>query len=517
MIAVFLLVCFSVGRAALLVQTQYGPVMGYSSTSGVDTWLGIPYAAPPTGSLRFTPAAAHAPWTTTIEALEFGPMCAQPTSVNSQISPAYCFQSVSGTTSEDCLTLNVWAPENATNLPVMVFFGGCAFTNNDISTITYDGSHLASNVVVVTVNYRVGALGFLSWGNQTSGESVPNNLGILDQIFALSWVHTNIQNFGGNANQVTIFGQGSGGISVCLHLTIPQSQAFFDQAIIESGACMQGNLAPATNPMFYNLTWQQQIVGEPFAVALNCTTLACFQNASLTDILSAQARVSTTGAWYPVIDGVYITSDPINALAKENLKAPVLIGTTLNDGSIAVPAWDMTDTDYANEIKLIFPNDSSIILSQYPPTSYNSPAYAWTQVWTDYYYTCTTFRLMDVPKSPPLYQYVWTHKLSWIKCPGLWCQLDPYEIYTGSEIYFVFGNPPLSFTTAEQTLSQSMMEYWTSFAASGVPSSNTAAVAWPKYTSTSGQYLTLDINITVSTFYSPGACTFWDQLTEPSS
>jgi para-nitrobenzyl esterase len=196
---------------------------------GVTVHRGIPFAQPPVGALRLRPPVPAAPWAGERDATAFGPTAPQPPSFMAAFGEPQ---------SEDCLTLNVWAPAEATGAPVMVWFHGGGFTGGSASTPWYDGRRLAARgVVVVTANYRLGPLGFLHlepFGGEAYRGSA--NLGLADQTLALEWVHRNIEAFGGDPSQVTIFGESAGAMSVCAHLARPAAAGRFRRAIAQSGA-----------------------------------------------------------------------------------------------------------------------------------------------------------------------------------------------------------------------------------------------------------------------------------------
>jgi para-nitrobenzyl esterase len=227
-IIMFLLVphmdaCSSGGQESGVVRLHSGPVSG-KAEDGIRVFLGIPYAAPPVGKLRWKPPAEVASWTEVRKTVEFGPSCPQP---NEKAGSVY---------SEDCLYLNVWSPASkpGEKLPVMVWIHGGAFNFGSTSLAEYNGKNLAEKgVVVVTLNYRLGPLGFLAHP-LLSGESpngVSGNYGLLDQIAALKWVQKNIAAFGGDPGRVTIFGQSAGSRSVSLHMISPLSVGLFHRAI----------------------------------------------------------------------------------------------------------------------------------------------------------------------------------------------------------------------------------------------------------------------------------------------
>ncbi|MBP6729758.1 MAG: carboxylesterase family protein, partial [Microthrixaceae bacterium] len=212
------------------VTIDSGPIEG-KLVGSTRAFLGIPYAAAPVGDLRFRSPQPVEPWTDTRAYTEVGPGCPQ--------SPVFVT-----TVSEDCLTLNVWTPAapSSAALPVMVFLHGGAFVGGSGGQINYDGQRLSESgrVIVVTINYRLGPLGFLSHpalAAEDPAHATSGMYGLEDQTAALAWVKANAAAFGGDPGNVTIFGESAGGISACLHLVMPASAGLFDRAIIESGPC----------------------------------------------------------------------------------------------------------------------------------------------------------------------------------------------------------------------------------------------------------------------------------------
>jgi para-nitrobenzyl esterase len=221
-----------IGSESGIVKTDAGYLSGTNETD-IRAYLGIPYAAPPTGYLRWRPPAAVKPWEGIRQAKEFVPACPQLVKGSSENQGL-------GNMSEDCLYLNVWAPAKSPEekLPVMVFIHGGAFVRGAGSLPLYNGSALArKGVVVVTLNYRLGALGFLTHPElaKESPNNTSGNYGLLDQQAALRWVQNNIAAFGGDPAYVTVFGESAGAVSVISLLASPQSKGLYSQAIVESG------------------------------------------------------------------------------------------------------------------------------------------------------------------------------------------------------------------------------------------------------------------------------------------
>jgi para-nitrobenzyl esterase len=312
----------AIPRSAHVAYTEAGAVHG-DSESGVLVFRGIPYAAAPLGELRFRPPAAPAHWTGERDARDFLPACPQlvdrdPTENNNSVM------------SEDCLSVNVWTPGiGGAKRPVMVFIHGGAFIEGSARNSWYDGAALArrGNVVVVTLQYRLGALGFLEL-NRIGGDEVAasGNLGILDQIAALQWVRRNIASFGGDPTNVTLLGESVGATSVAILMAMPQARNLFQKAILESnsGARVGRDLRQAAEmSAAFMRTAAVSSIGELRALRWQ-------------DVLRAQQRyISSTfgdSTFGPTWDGVVITEPPMKTIVSGRAaNIPVLLGTNLDE------------------------------------------------------------------------------------------------------------------------------------------------------------------------------------------
>ncbi|HYS36803.1 MAG TPA: carboxylesterase family protein, partial [Pseudonocardiaceae bacterium] len=275
----------SSGGQGPVVHTSDGALLG-TTTAGVNQFLGVPYAAPPVGGLRWQPPQPAARWSGVRAATAFAPHCAQPVSGFGQ-----------GSTSEDCLFLNVFTPSGhrAANLPVMVWIHGGALVAGESND--YPGAGLvADGAIVVTINYRLGALGFLAHPALANSPGGPSgDYGLMDQQAALHWVQRTIRAFGGNPHDVTIFGESAGGLSVLSQLASPTAHGLFAKAIVESGAYnpVQASLATA------------EATGQAFAAKAGCAdqTAACLRDLPVTTILANE----DTSGYTPNIDGKVLT------------------------------------------------------------------------------------------------------------------------------------------------------------------------------------------------------------------
>lgn len=324
----------------MIARTKQGDVRGVER-DGVWAYRGIPYAAPPVGELRFRPPAPPAGWSGLRDATRFGPMAPQGVGPLEAMLGAGSFAQ-----SEDCLTLNVATPSaDDAGRPVMVWIHGGGFQTGSGSIPWYHGTALARrfDVVVVSINYRLGALGFThlagALGDDRSGSG---NLGLLDQVAALQWVQDNVENFGGDPGNVTIFGESAGGMSVGVLLGMPAARGLFHRAIAQSGAC-QG-LATAEQA---EATAERLLAEVGGAEAL--------LHAPFEDVVAAQSRVATsvrfslgTGQilpFTPVLDGDVFPVHPLEAIRDGSAADVDLVaGTNAHEFTLFTVAAGVTDT-----------------------------------------------------------------------------------------------------------------------------------------------------------------------------
>ena len=483
---------------APVVTTDKGPVAG-TFKGQTNLFLGIPYAAPPVGALRWKPPVPAAAWSAPLDATAYGPACLQSGEAG-KLAPG---------TSEDCLTLNVWAPANPASekAPVLFWIHGGSFVGG--SGREFDGQALseATGAVVITINYRLGPLGFLAHPDLSAEDAAhPSSgmYGIEDQRAALVWAKANVKAFGGDPDNITVFGQSAGGISTCLQLLSPQSKGLFQRTIIESGACTTGSITKQ----------QAEATGAGFTDALGCSNaadrLSCLRGKTSDEVLLALSGGAT---WFPFADGFNIPEPPRKMLADGNFtKVPTLLGTTKKEGTFFVLATDIPDdAAYAAILEATFPGKSAEIMALYPSASYGSPKAAYAEIYGDVAFVCptrTTARaLSNAGVATYLYQFV--HE-------PLGALLGPFH---GAEVAFVFGgfenigfgDNDLAFTPEQKQLSSVMQSYWFNMAKSGDPNSAGAA-AWPQYDAVSDQNIVLDLTPSTQAELKQHLCDFWEQL-----
>jgi para-nitrobenzyl esterase len=489
-----------------LVTTDKGPVKGVI-VGETRAFLGIPYAAPPTGVLRWKPPQPAAAWTAPLDASKVGPACSQPDSNNpTQLAPG---------SSEDCLTLNVWAPKSlpAKAAPVMVWIHGGGFVTGSGSDPAYDGQALseATGSVIVSLNYRLGPFGYLAHTALVAeSPSHPSSgmYGFEDQRAALAWVKANIALFGGDPANVTAFGESAGGISISLHLVSPASAGLFKRVIIESGP-----YSPETS----TTRPKAEAQGVKLAAALGCTDpatiLACLRAKKTAEVLLALKIAAGTPPaegvnWFPSIDGVDVPDDPQKLFAAGQFtKVDTLIGTNKNEGSVFLLGAKLTtDAEYLQILEAVKPGHGAAIAAQYPSATYGSPKAALAEALGDNTFVCATRRMMRAiaKGGAPTYVYQFTHVLVTPLGPEL-------GAFHGSEIPFIFGNPfyATKLTDQEKPLSKTMIGYWSRLAASGDPNGG-GAFPWPKYDAANDQSIVLDLTLSTQKGLKKSDCDFWD-------
>jgi len=491
------------------VMTDRGPVIGHVD-GALTTFLGIPYAEPPVGAFRWRAPRNHAAWTTPLDAASFGPACPQGADLSGD-APAW---------DEDCLTLNVWTPSTAppASVPVMVYVHGGAFRNGASSKPLYDGRHLASagNVVVVSMNYRLGALGFFAHPALTAEDEhgSSGNYGLLDQQAALRWVQANIAAFGGDPAKVTLFGESAGSMSVCTHLVSPLSAGLFRRAIGQSGSCLYFKTPLHTTAG--TTTPSAESRGLAFAQALGCDTsadvLACMRAKPASTIIDTptdpEGDLGFAAAMpQPNIDGYALVEAPATAFAAGHLNAidAFIGGTNEDEATLFTRSKSIrTKMEFEQAVSAITPAHVDDVVALYPPRggSYLTPKAAYNAFITDLTFTCPTRSQTRALAGHAVHTYRYLFRK--VTPLGRLARLGAFH---GSELPFVFGNLTEASGTdaAERTLSNTMIQYWTHFAASGNPNEN-AASTWPERTTGADVSLDIDDMIQLATGYRAAEC-----------
>lgn len=480
-----------------IVKTEGGYISGMSE-SGIRAYLGIPYAAPPTGDLRWRPPEAIKPWEGIRKTDKFGPSCPQ------AVAPAFGSEWTPGNMSEDCLNLNVWTPAVDSNekLPVMVFIYGGAYVRGSSSLPLYNGTALAKKgVVVVTFNYRVGVLGYMAHP-QLSKESPHNtsgNYALLDQEAALKWVKNNIAAFGGDPAQVTIFGESAGAANIISQLATPQSRGLYSQAIIESGGIW--NKGPMLSA--YNTKVEAEEYGLKFAESLGHSGSDAIQqmrNKSAFDLANETPYIWDSTFWgfhnigfKPTIDGWLIKEAPeeIFRQGRQN-PVPLIIGSNADEGTLLAANTNMTVPQYKQFIRNTFGEKATQILTKYPASTKEEVQHQMERITTDIdFASAAKFvagSMSDLNQSTYLYKFTYV-------LPG-----QPNGAYHTSELYFVFRPSYWKPNPTSGKVSDYMMDLWVRFAKTGNPNGG-INVTWPKYNIEKDQYLDIGITPMVKTGY----------------
>jgi para-nitrobenzyl esterase len=513
-VAVLALPAVAAAGPAPTVKVHGGAVRGATAPGGL-VYRGVPYAAAPTGARRWRAPQAPAAWRGVRDATAFAPICPQPET-----------PFTAGKVSEDCLYLNVSTPsvrpQDGQRRPVLVWFHGGGYVLGAGSD--YDPARLAAaGTVVVTVNYRLGALGFLAHPALADHPGGPaGNYGLMDQQAALRWVRDNIARFGGDPRKVTIAGQSAGGLAVLEHLIAPGSRGLFSRAIVESGAVAltQQPLAAAERD------------GEALAAKAGCPD----QSAACLRGLPASALVAATPAnLIPgVVDGAVVRESLGTALAAGRFAhVPLLDGTNHDEerlflaigstvtGGRGVPLPEPVTADsYERVIASSFGVSAAraaAIAARYPLGSYGSAAVAFSQLQTDANFTCPALQVdrWTAARGVPTYAY----ELNEDRAPERFIPqiATPTEATHQTELQFLFGLPnaplPGPLTAAQAQLGGSIRAAWSAFAADGNPAAGRGTVAWPAFGRRAGNVLSLVApapRVATDTA-ARHQCGFWDQ------
>ncbi|XP_052132123.1 acetylcholinesterase-like [Frankliniella occidentalis] len=524
-------------------MTKKGRVRGVTLRAAtgkdVDAWLGIPYAQKPIGPLRFRHPRPVDSWDVTGH--EIYNATTQPNSCVQIIDtlfgdfPGATMWNPNTPLNEDCLYVSVYAPRpRPRNAAVMVWVFGGGFYSGTSTLDVYDPKILVSEerVIVVSMQYRVASLGFLFFDTT----DVPGNAGLFDQLMALQWVHDNIHAFGGNPNNITLFGESSGAVAVSIHLLSPLSRNLFSQAIMESGS--------PTAPWAIISREESILRGLRLAEAVGCpnptrgnlpAVIRCLRNTTASELV--EKEWGTLGIcefpFVPVIDGSFLDEMPQKSLATRNFKKTnILMGSNTEEGYYFI-LYYLTELFRKEEDVYVSRDDFLMAVRELNPyvnpvarqaivfeyTDWLNPddstrnRDALDKMVGDYHFTCNVneFAHRYAETGNNVYMYYFKHRSI----------NNPWPSWTGvmhaDEINYVFGealNPALKYHPLEVELSKRMMRYWANFAKTGNPSMSEdgswTSIYWPVHTAYGREYLTLDTNST-ETGRGPRLkqCAFW--------
>jgi para-nitrobenzyl esterase len=518
-----------------IARTTEGRVQGFVN-GGMNEFLGIPFAAPPVGALRWQQPQAHSSWTQTFDATKFGNTCPQITELGVFAGPV--------SVTEDCLYLNVFTTSrslaaDAKKLPVLVWIHGGGLFDGESND--YDASALvkggpAGPTVVVTVNYRIGLLGYFAHPAIDAEDHHVGNYGLMDQQAALQWVKRNIAAFGGDPGNVTVGGQSAGATSTAALVISPASAGLFHRAIFESGPLL--TVAPMA---------LAESRGQNFAAAAGCGTEAttavasCLRELTVQKVLSLQGTAAANGPYVNglMVDGTIlpIPADTAWSSGKFN-RMPIMNGSVADEGGFTASINElffgpMSAEQYASLVKTTYngpagpgagpPNypagTADAVLAKYPLSDYSNPSLAWVAVATDANVCRHPYLNRNVSQYVPLYAYEFADRNApWYFPPTSFAHGAAHTI----DIQFLFPSwhgGPLGIlhklTAPERALSDQLVAAWTNFMYTGNPNL-TGDRPWPRYSSGSEVYLSQNVQkspvITAAQFVSAHKCAFWDPV-----
>jgi para-nitrobenzyl esterase len=481
--------------------THSGAVRG-KTAGGISEFLGIPYAAPPTGKLRWHAPEPAARWRGIRAATAFGPHCPQPGGATG--------------TSENCLFLNVFTRPGASRAgrPVMVWIHGGALVTG--ASDSYNPASLVKDgVTVVTINYRLGALGFLADSALASRGGAAGNYGLMDQQAALRWVRANISRFGGNPRNVTLFGESAGGLSTLSQLVSPGAAGLFQRAIIESGSYnpTQASLASA------------ETAGATYAAKVGCgsqpspaATAACLRAVPASTLVADE----NAGGYTPDLDGLVLRQSIVTALRSGQFhRVPVVMGTNHDEWRLFVALAQLeggpvvTAANYQAQIQATLGVSAAVaaqIVAQYPVASFASAPIAIGAVGTDAIFACNSLNEVSLMSK---FTRTFAYEFNDENAPqaGFPNVGFPLGADHASELQYVFDPfPPATsaLSAAQRVLSAQMKAYWTSQAKHGNPATR-GQPAWPLFTAGAQRMLNLDEPRPAleTRFSAEHHCSFW--------
>jgi para-nitrobenzyl esterase len=457
----------------LYIRTDLGLVHGINAGS-VDEFLGLPYASPPTGDLRWKAPISAVPWRGVRDATVQRSACTQVITPGGDISAS----------SEDCLYLNIYRPARSVPgrlHPVVVFIHGGS--NKTGSGNEYDPSEMVSgtDIMVVTIDYRLGVFGFLALPSldAETDDFSSGNYGLMDQQAALRWVGANIREFGGDPSRVTVDGESAGGIDICASLASPTARGLFSKAIMESLYCPTLTHAQADE------------AGVGLATSIGCadpsTAASCMRSKTASELLQASQSFNAS----PNIGGRVLPLDPLEAFhAGQWNRSAILLGSNHDEatGGVALALHSagvplpLTAPEYVKVVGVAFKSVAPAVLNEYSALDYPSPFYAFAAEETDSQESCRLSQLAHLFSTmTATYQYEFADPSPPI--PTGWPVVPPpgFGAYHGSELQYLFrvGSQADAKSPAQRELSLRMMRYWADFARTGNPNGRELTF-WPR-------------------------------------
>lgn len=485
------LLCGVFARSAaadpLTVKTDLGRVHGKTINNGkVRAFLGMPYAAPPMGALRWKAPQPAAKWTVTRQFTSYAPHCAQGAVFDDMI-----FQDNGA--SEDCLYLNVYSPAKANDkakLPVMFWIHGGGYAGGGSNEPRHNGDFLPlKGVVLVTINYRLGVFGFLAT-NELAQEAngAAGNYGLQDMIAALHWVHDNIEGFGGDPNNVTIFGESAGSFAVSTLMASPEAKGLVAKAIGESGAAF-----PSAMNLGGDTVAERSKVDEAWMAGIGAKSIKELRAMTTEQILEGVKKTHT--GFSPVVDGKVLTEPVAQTYAEgKQLHIPLIAGWNADEGNFFV-MQGMTADKWKGMAKGIWGDRAEEFLKLYPGNTDAEAYRSAIDYGSDSFIAFGTWKWLEAHRKTgeaPVYRYHFELAATPSKFhPGTFA-------FHSDDIEYVFGTldtrPGWAVRPEDRKLSDEMMSYWTNFARTGDPN-GPGLPMWPKY-GAGNELIHLDSSIT---------------------
>lgn len=525
----------------VIVNTTKGQVRGFVSESSlgkpVRVFYGIPYAQPPVGEKRFSLPEPKNSWTGVFDATIKPNSCVQTIDEFYGNFSGSVMWNANTNRSEDCLKLNVWAPISPVEcVAVLVWIYGGGFYSGTSTLDVYDARTLASeeNVIVVSMNYRVASLGFLSFGDKR----MPGNAGLYDQLLALQWVRDNIGAFGGDTKRVTLFGESAGAASVGVHMLSPLSRGLFNAAILQS--------ASPTVPWGFRDKEAARAAATRLAKAMKCSenldqnTLNCLRQKHADDLVQNESNMGgvVDFAFTPVEDGKLIRNFTQALIDSEAFlrSVPVLLGSNVNEGSYFLQYFfgfsekeecpEVTAANFTSAIQaldpVLGPPPMEAILKMYTgnvtPVTSAGRLDILDSIVGDYHFTCPVVQWSDLLTKigVEVYQYVFARRSSRNPWP-LWM-----GVIHGEEVAFEFGEPfntTHRYVKEDQDLSGHVMRYWANFAKTGNPNDpggdravKPPVPTWPIRTYLQREHLVLNVSSSWGRAHRAVYCAFWESV-----
>ncbi|CAI9727867.1 cholinesterase 2-like [Octopus vulgaris] len=524
-----------------IIDTTTGKIKGSTISAlkvDLDVFLGIPFAKPPVGNLRFRRPEKIERWSGIKETKEHVAACVQPVSKKYDDLKGSEIWKIKTNISEDCLYLNIWVPSEArtlrSNLTTMIWIHGGAFVSGTTTVELYNGKWLAAsqNIIVASMNYRVGPFGFLSLND----ERAPGNMGLLDQNLAIQWIRDNIASFGGDPDKLTLFGQSAGAASVGFHVVSPLSRKLFRNAIMMSGSPTS---TWAFRPLDRNIDR-----AKAMAFAIKCpmnntkAMIDCFLEADANTLALAQfynvddfIKVTFT----PVVDNYFLPGKPSEILNDKTVKKDVLTGFVENEGSLfllsafpkqfpinkIVPMRTDTAHTLMNDITrptYLNPQQMNVITYLYGSRVFSFPEtekyrYIIEQVAGDTSFKCPAIKLAEqfsTHSNVYMYSFEFRSRLTpWPKWLG---------VMHGYDIFFAFGHPlsGKNFSEKDKLVTEKLTSSFVNFSKSGNPNNgdcfDCSNDPWPKFTLESQKYVVIDKKSETKENYMNNICGVWSEL-----